>query len=157
MYLTIHAAAGVLIGSYIDNSFVSFLLGFFSHYFLDMLPHRDGNIPKAGHTPKSLRKMYFNKIIGLIYFDISLAIIVAGALLTNHVNFLAHPILWGMVGSVLPDVFQAGSFFRPKSRVLKKLNEFHNFLHYPNQNQISLVLGNLTQLLTLIILVHPLV
>jgi len=157
MYLTIHAAAGVLIGSYINQPIISFILGFISHFFLDMLPHYDGDIPTKGHTAKSLRKKYFNKIIALIYFDISLAIIVAAALLTNNIHFLTRPIIWGIAGALLPDILQAASFFWQKNKFLKKFNQFHNFIHYSPQNQISLILGHATQILTLIILINPLI
>ena len=157
MYLTIHAAAGVLIGSYINQSFISFIMGFLSHLFLDMLPHRDGDIPTEGQTARSLRKMYFGKIVGLVYFDISLAIIVAAALFTNNIHFLTQPIIWGVIGSILPDVLQALSFFRPKNKFLKKFNEFHAFIHYSKQKQISIVLGHLTQLVTLVIIINPII
>ncbi|MFA5021727.1 MAG: hypothetical protein WC508_01430 [Patescibacteria group bacterium] len=156
MYLTIHAACGALIGNYINEPLVSLNLGLISHYFLDMLPHSDGNFPTKGHTPRSLRKMYLNKIVGLVYLDISLAIIVTAAILTNHAHFFTPAVVWGMIGAVLPDIIQALSFFRRKNRVFKKLNEFHNFLHYSPKKQLSLVTGQLTQLITLIILVRPL-
>lgn len=157
MYLTIHAVAGVLIGSYVNQSFVAFVVGFISHFFLDMIPHNDGNIPTVGQTAKTLRRLYFNKIVGLIYLDISLSLIVAAALFTNNIHFLTRPIIWGMIGSVLPDVFQALGFFRPKNKLLRKFNEFHNFIHYSPEKQISIILGNLTQILTLIILINPLI
>src|SRR3990167_10207482 len=157
MYLTVHAAAGVLIGSYINSSPISFLVGFISHFFLDMLPHRDGNFPRHGHSAKSLSKLYFNKIVSLIYFDVCLAIVVAGMLFTNNYYFLDQSIIWGMIGAILPDVFQALSFFWKKNRFFKKFNEFHNFLHYTPEKQISFVVGNLTQIITLFILINPLI
>ncbi|MFA6410263.1 MAG: hypothetical protein WCW26_01670 [Candidatus Buchananbacteria bacterium] len=157
MYLTVHAACGALIGNYINDPLISLNLGLISHYFLDMLPHSDGNFPTKGHTPKSLRKMYFNKIVGLIYFDICLGIIVAAALLTNNAHFFNASVVWGMIGAILSDVLQVGSFVFKKNRVFKKLNEFHNFLHYSPRNQISLTFGHLTQLATLLILIRPLV
>lgn len=157
MYLTIHAAAGVLIGSYINSSIVSFLIGFISHFFLDMLPHRDGHISTKGHNAKSLRKKYFNKIIALVYFDLCLAIIVAAALFTNNGHFITKPIIWGMIGAILPDIFQALSFLRSKNRFFKKFNEFHNFIHYSPQKPISIIVGHFSQILTLIVLINPIV
>jgi len=157
MYLTIHAAAGALIGSYINQSFIAFIVGFISHLFLDMLPHSDANFSAKGHTAKSLRKMYFNKIIGLVYLDLCLSIIVAAALFTNNLHFLTRPIIWGMVGAILPDIFQALNFFWPKNRILSRFNEFHHFIHYSPKKQISIVVGHLTQFITLIIIVNPLV
>src|SRR3989338_6826145 len=86
MYLTIHAAAGALIGNYVNQSLIAFIFGLFSHFLLDLIPHNDGDIPTKGQTVKSLRKLYFNKIIALIYLDICLAIVVAGALFTNNIH-----------------------------------------------------------------------
>ncbi|MFA6255015.1 MAG: hypothetical protein WC675_03200 [Patescibacteria group bacterium] len=157
MILTVHAAAGVLIGSFINQSPIAFLVGFVSHSFLDMLPHDDSDIHSKGHTVKSLKKLYFNKIIGLIYLDVCLAIIVAAALFTNNAHFITRPIIWGIIGSILPDVLQALSFLQPKNRVLKKFNGFHSLIHYSPKNPISLVMGHTIQIVTLIILINPLI
>jgi len=157
MYLTIHAAAGALIGSYINQSFIAFIVGVLSHLFLDMLPHTDGNIPTKDTTAKILRKLYFRKIVSLVYFDICLSIIIAAALFTNNAHFLTRPIIWGIVGSILPDIFQALSFFWQKNRFLQKFNDFHGFIHYSPQKQLSQFMGHLTQLVTLIIIINPLI
>lgn len=157
MILTIHAAAGVLIGSYINQSFVAFIISFISHFFLDMLPHRDGNIKTKGETAKTLRKLYFNKIVGLVYLDICLAIVVAAALFTNNLHFVTRPIIWGIIGSILPDVIQALNFFWPKNWFLQKFNGFHRFIHYSPEKPVSLIFGNLIQVVTLLILINPLV
>jgi hypothetical protein len=157
MYLTIHAAAGALIGNYIDQGLVAFILGFISHLFLDMLPHRDGHIPTKGQTAKSLKKQYFNKIVALIYFDISLAIIAAAAIYTNNTQFLSKSIIFGIIGAILPDILQALRFLRPKNKILINFTKLHNLFHYSPEKEISFILGHVTQILMLIIMVKPLI
>jgi len=156
MYLTVHAAAGALIGNYINNSPIAFLLGLLSHFILDAIPHHDGNIPTGGHDFKSIKKLYLNKIIALMYLDFCLAIIVVAALLTGDIHFFSKPIIWGMAGAVLPDIILILSMFWPRNKLLKKINEFHDHCHYSPVKPISLIIGNLTQLVTLIIIVTPL-
>ena len=157
MYLSVHAAAGILIGSTIPSAWVSFIVGFVSHFFLDLMPHADADIPAEGHNAKSLRKKYFNKIVALVYFEICAAVIIVAALLTNNIHLITGPIIWGVIGSILPDILQAWSFLQPKNKWLKTFNEFHHLIHYSPQNQISFVVGHLTQLATLLIVINPLV
>ena len=157
MYLTVHAAAGILIGSYVNKPLASFILAIISHFILDLVPHNDGDIPTKGQSIKTLRKFYFNKIFALIYLDICLSIVVAVILLTNNIHLLSRSIIWGMVGSILPDIFLILSFFWRKNRLLHKFNELHNFLHYSPEKPISMVSGHLTQLVTLLLLIKPLV
>src|SRR3989344_1340408 len=102
MYLSVHATAGALIGSYVNQSGVAFCLGFISHFVLDLPPHREMDVPMRSQTAQSIRQHYLHKIIGIIYLDISLFIIVAAALFTNNAHFLTAPIVWGIVGGVLP-------------------------------------------------------
>ncbi|NUM25701.1 MAG: hypothetical protein HUU49_03720 [Candidatus Buchananbacteria bacterium] len=157
MYLSIHAAAGVLIGSTINHSLISFIVGFISHFFLDMMPHADANIDSKGHNAKTLRRKYFNKIVALVYFEICVAVIIVAALLTNNIHLITGPIIWGVIGSILPDILQASSFLFPKNRFLKKFNDFHHLVHYSPEKNISFILGHLTQLIALIVIIKPLI
>jgi hypothetical protein len=156
MYLTVHAVAGALIGHYVNEPIISFVVGFISHFFLDMLPHYDTHLPKD-RSAKEIRKQYFNKIFSVIYIDISLTLITAVALFTNNIYFLTQAVFWGMVGAILPDILQLLSFIFKNNWVLKQCNGLHNLVHYSPESQISIFLGHVTQLITLIILIRPLV
>lgn len=160
MYLTIHAVAGALVGNYINQPLLAFIFGIISHFFLDMIPHYDTHLPRGKNGKelrKELKKSYFKRIIGLIYFDVSLTMIVAAAIFSNNANFLDKSIIWGMLGAILPDVILALSYFYQKNPILKKYSEFHSFIHYSPEKQISLVIGHITQIITLIIIIRPLV
>ena len=157
MYLSVHAAAGVLIGSTITNSWIAFIIGFLSHFFLDMMPHADANINSKGLNAKSLRKKYFDKIVALVYLEICVVMLIVAALLTNNIHLITGPIIWAVIGSILPDILQALSFLRPKNKFLKKFNEFHHLVHYSPEKKISFVLGHVTQLAMLILIVNPLI
>ena len=41
MFLTVHAATGILIGKYTGNIYLAFIAGFLSHLILDIIPHGD--------------------------------------------------------------------------------------------------------------------
>ena len=158
MYLSIHATAGVLIGSYTNSSLIAFVVGFFSHFLLDMVPHRDGKLPIEDLSIKQIRRRYFDKIVAIVYLDLCVSTVVAGALLTNNLHFITPSILWGIIGSIAPDVLQIFAFMFPRVKPLQRFQELHNTLHYnPKRQKISLVAGHLTQLLTLLTLIRPLV
>ena len=157
MYLSVHATAGVLIGSYAANSPVAFLVGVASHFLLDMLPHRDGMEPESNLSIRQVRQRYFDKIVGIIYLDVCLSIVVAGALLTNNIHFVTPAIIWGILGAVLPDLLQVCAFLLPKIGWLRRFQALHNLLHYNPKRQISFVTGHVTQFVTLVSFVYPLV
>jgi len=150
MYLTIHAVSGILIGGYFKNSAASFVLGFTSHLLLDMLPHHDGNI---SFKIKSFNKKII-KSITPFYFDVCLGIIIAAILFTNNNQFVTMPIIWGMIGAILPDILYALSLLMPKNNLLKSINDFHNFVHYSPKKPISVFTGHLSQILILAIIMN---
>jgi len=158
MYLSIHATAGVLIGSYTQSSIVAFVVGFFSHFLLDMVPHRDGQLPIEDLSIKQIRQRYFDKLVAIVYLDLGLSTVVMAALLTNNLHFITPSIIWGIIGSIAPDVIQIFAFLFPKVKPLQRFQELHNTLHYnPKRQKISLVAGHITQLLTLLLCLKPLV
>ena len=44
MFLSNHAAVGALLAVHTDNPASAFVLGYFSHYLLDMIPHGDEKV-----------------------------------------------------------------------------------------------------------------
>ncbi|OGY53720.1 MAG: hypothetical protein A3A24_00940 [Candidatus Buchananbacteria bacterium RIFCSPLOWO2_01_FULL_46_12] len=157
MYLTTHAAAGALIGTLIIQSPLAFLVGILSHFFLDIIPHYDGDLPLKSHNVFSLSQRHFNKIIAIILVESLLGAIVFYSLTTNSRLGLTSAMLWGITGSILPDILQVLLLVLPKNKVLIAFDGLHNFYHYRAKRPVPIVLGLLTQLIALILIVIPLI
>ncbi|MBU1130845.1 hypothetical protein KJ840_01815 [Patescibacteria group bacterium] len=152
MFLTVHAASGIFIGSQVSAPWLAFILGFVSHWLLDFIPHGDEKvIDRSKFSESRLKKMLFYVaaadtlgIIILFYFLISTETIV-----------LTSGILWGMLGAVAPD-YLWGLHKITRIRVLKPLHKIHNWFHlkltnprYPRLNRgrgLPFKLGSLIQL-----------
>jgi len=98
MFLTVHAAAGILIGEQTSSPWLAFFLGIASHLVLDMIPHGDENL-----VSNKNQKTRFYKYMVISALD-TLGVIVLAFILwqKNKIN-LSLPQLAAIVGAVLPD------------------------------------------------------
>lgn len=97
MYLTPHAAVGVLLSQQVDKPLWAFLLAFLSHFIIDFIPH--GDEPVGEWMTKRLRRMFF---IGGV--DLTLVFIMTVVLLTVETDPAKNAlILAGIFGAMLPD------------------------------------------------------
>lgn len=97
MFLTSHAAVGVLVAQQTTNPWVAFFGSFLSHFILDFVPHGDEGIDEWLRERK--RRMAF-----VVLLDVT----GIGILTLALVNVVALPafglVTIGIIGSVLPDV-----------------------------------------------------
>lgn len=149
MYLSVHATAGVLIGSYAANPPIAFLVGLASHFLLDLAPHRDGMEPARNLLDQRVRQQYVDSIVISIGLDLCLSVIIMGGLLAKNIPLFTPAITWGVIGAIAPDILQACSFLLPRVRWLTRFQTLHTLLHYTPKKPISLIAGHLTQLVTL--------
>ena len=131
-----HLVAGGVIGSYIGNPFLAFLLGIIIHFVLDAIPHFD-TIGEGGTSLKEMTLIITDFLIGL-----ALIIWVIKPDLS-----IGSPFVWGAIGGMTPDLFDNVPFWKRwfhKNIIGNKIHEFHEkyhsrtFDHHP-------VLGMLTQ------------
>ena len=156
MYLSIHAAAGVLIGTYTAQPFIAFVLGLFSHFILDAIPHYDGNIELKGHTLKTLNATQSNKLINLLIIEIILG--VSAILMLYHQHPLLTPtIFWAVSGSILPDIFQFLLLLSPGNTFLRWFDDLHQGIHYQSKNPVAPIVGLTIQLITFIAILIPII
>ena len=147
MFLTIHAASGIYLGSQIINPWLAFLIGFISHWLLDFIPHGDEKIiDRTKYTEQQLKwKLFYGASID------TLGIIILFYSLTSlNVIILTPGVLWGMLGAVAPD-YLWGLHKVTHIRVLKPIHKIHNWFHLKIQNNLPFKLGSVIQLATLII------
>lgn len=100
MFLTTHAAAGILVSHYISNPYEVFGLSFASHYVLDFIPHGDETLYHDEEW-KVLKKFRRPIIINLVDM-IGLTAIILYAI--NHPGDATGRLMMiGIIGSILPD------------------------------------------------------
>ncbi len=97
MYLSTHAAVGVLISQTVDKPLPVFLLSFASHFLLDVIPHGDEDVERWART-----KPWRGVMIALV--DLGLLFVFLAALYaTNNLPQIVL-ISAGIIGAVLPDL-----------------------------------------------------
>lgn len=146
MFLTVHASAGLYLGSQISNPLLAFLIGYFSHWILDFIPHGDEQvIERSKYSEAQLKwRLFFVAALDTV------GIIALFYILTNTSTIILTPgILWGMLGAVAPD-YLWGLHKVTHIRILKPLHKIHNFFHRLLLNIISFKYGTAVQLITLI-------
>ncbi len=160
MFITVHAAAGIIIGKQIDNPIIAFVVAIISHFILDIIPHGDQKLGKkffglrfGGNeltdAEKSLKAI---ALYGLI--DAFSLIFLILYLFRNFPILDSDSVTWGIIGSILPDML-VGLYVIGKFKPLKWFYEFHTWNHHLLLNKmksdIPLKVGMLFQLCLLII------
>lgn len=100
MFLTTHAAAGLLISRHVDDPLAIFGLAFASHFLLDFIPHGDEELY---HDEEWLVQRRFRRAVIVNAFDVAgLALIIVWA--AYHPGEIAsRNMLIGILGGILPD------------------------------------------------------
>ena len=123
MFLTIHTTAGVIIGHEVNNIGLAFLLGFVSHFLLDLVPHGDQELGK-NNSPAGLKLLLK---IGIV--DAILVIGLMAYLFIIKPELQTPFVVFGVIGALLPDALNAlAVFFKPK--FLDGYRAIHVKLHY---------------------------
>lgn len=149
MFLTVHAASGLFIGSQVYSPWLAFIVGFIAHWILDFIPHGDEHlIDRRQLTEKQLKwKLFYGAAIDTV------VIIILFYLLTGSGALVLTPaVLWGMLGAVAPD-YLWGLHKVTHIRILKPLHKIHNYFHLKIQKQLPFRFGSIIQLITLAIFI----
>jgi len=155
MILTPHAIIGASLANIFPNDpALGFGLAFFSHYVLDMLPHKDYDIDNFLETEtKTVKSIFHNAGAALHLLFISLDFIVAVFLcflffVRDEKSLLLT--LVGIVGGLLPDFFQF-LYYKYKNQPWIFFQKIHDQNHNTNHMKERPILGYLVQF-TLVIL-----
>ena len=99
MFIVNHAAAGIIVGSLSDNPVLAFILGFLSHFPLDMIPHGDRGIEQKAKRDGKLRPFFIWLAVDLV------ALVILLPFGFSH-HMFAKPWIaaWGAFGGVAPDM-----------------------------------------------------
>jgi hypothetical protein len=158
--LTPHFLTGAAIVKIVPNKPLAYILAFFAHFILDRIPHSDHFLSgiSSGRKNKS-----FYQTIGPIIFDFFIGITLIIIAYFTFDNFALTPVLIGGFLGILPDVFNALSYFNYKKNYLLLFKgqplypvsefitqtknpyyRFHRFFH--NEKVYNGILGTITQL-----------
>ncbi len=131
MFLTAHATVGALIGQSIPNPWIAFLLGFISHFAVDLIPHGDQNLIGEGTHKQKMVKLF-----ALTAVDLSILGILTYYWYT-HSTFL-HPlsVAAGMFGAMLPDGLQ-GITMISNERLLLRFKHLHDQFHVHTHTRLK--------------------
>ena len=134
MTLGTHAVVGAGLATLVPrHPIAAFLIGFFSHFILDAIPHWDYKILSIKNDEHN--KLNTDMVMGRrfiidlfrISLDISLGLFVAYLLFKTPAY--STPFLFiGAFGAMLPDALQF-VYFKYKKEPLKSLQRFHLFIH----------------------------
>ncbi len=166
MYLTTHAAVGVLISQTVDRPLWVFVLSVLSHFVLDFIPHGDENI---GHWVREKKKNAL--LIGII--DVGLLSLMLIFLYSTQSLPQMAPISAGVIGAVVPDLLSNifpvihhytswfflvrlihGAVNKMRVRHLVRLHDwFHRLTHNATNAHLTIKQGILLQTAIVIIAV----
>ncbi len=100
MFLTTHAAAGILIGHYVQDPATVFGLSFASHFVLDFIPHGDEDL--YHDEDWKVNKKYRHAVI-INAFDIAGVALLTLWAIYNPGENISRLMLIGILGGALPD------------------------------------------------------
>jgi len=139
-----HLVAGGVVGSYIGNPFLAFLVGIIIHFLLDSVPHFD-TIEEDKFDYKELSLIFIDFLIGM-----AIIIWVIKPDISLNSSFV-----WGSIGGMTPDLFDNVPFWKEtfrKTRIGSKVHYLHERIHSKAFDKRPL-LGILTQLITIAIFI----
>ena len=125
MVITPHALVGASLATTTDNYYVAFLLGFLSHFLVDMIPHLDPGTFFEDRNQKWPVWVYIYVFSEIIIFPI-----VFYFLFRHRSDFAI--IVVGAVGGITVDIFDGNpiSAFLKNWPVFKQLHWLHERLHF---------------------------
>lgn len=164
MFLTTHAAAGLLASQKLDAPLIAFMVGLGLHFLMDIIPHGDEEFAERGRDVHKRDKhvLYWTLIdIGFVFI---LAFLIAKQYIPGDPSVLAL----GILGSILPDLFtnmhdQLEKYIGNKRKnfftkirdwlllrpLLKRHFKIHTWFHDITKKRVALKYGLVTQLVIL--------
>ena len=160
MVLTTHAVVGGAIGRLIStNPILAFVVGFLSHFVLDVVPHWDYPLESKTSDTRGVNQLHFRlgwpAVIDFSRIGLDLLI---GFFLAYWIfpsasgSWLTSSVAWGAIGAVLPDALQF-VYVQWRPRFLSSLQRFHMFVHAKQDFNNRPVLGVILQILVMAVVV----
>lgn len=100
MFLTTHAAAGLLLSQYIDTPLPLFGASFASHFLLDFIPHGDTDLYKDDEWRVQKK---FGRVVVINAIDLAALTFLIVLILGNPNLPASNLMMIAILGSILPD------------------------------------------------------
>ncbi len=157
MFLTVHAAGGIIISQAVKEPWLIFTLSFLSHYLLDFIPHGDEGIGRWLEVKN--RRLFLigtaDMLVMVIYFifvlifipDINLSLMMLGAFGAILPDFLSQ--LHHQTSNYLAPLHNPLKFFnrfRLTRYFLKRHDQIHRALHWAIEKNMPWRLGLVFQI-----------
>lgn len=126
MFLTAHAAVGIVISQHVDKPLNIFLLGVLSHFILDFIPHGDEHLFKDEEwkVQKKYKRVVLFTLADFVLLGGVIVFLYGTADLPERNRLIA-----GILGSVFPDVVSHSlPFFHEKLNWLAVVRWLHTLL-----------------------------
>ena len=124
MFLTVHAASGILIGQATGNVWLALIGGIISHFLLDLVPHGDQDLGKGKPHQERLKILLRFGIV-----DTMLMLTMVGALLYTNTDLQTPAVVLAVFGALIPDAINASYLFF-KLPGLTLYNVVHTKIHF---------------------------
>lgn len=144
MFLSVHTCAGAIVGRFIPNPFIAFLLGIISHFLMDLIPHGDRGVYDRYKKGKFVRRAFAIVLLDGIF---SIYIVMLVLTVNNKVGSELN-IAFGIVGATLPDALTV-VYEITKTKFLKWVHKLHFKIHRLIAKEISYTFGVFYQLILL--------
>ncbi len=152
MFLTAHAATGILISQVTREPISAFLISFVSHYILDYIPHGDEGIGYwFRDKPKRLIVIGFVDLFLAICYTLlflkiapssEMIVVISGAtgaILPDFLSELHHQL--SNMAAVLHNWLKFLNKAKPLADLLKKHDQFHHKIHWLIQKNLPWRIG----------------
>lgn len=125
MFVTTHATIGALVGVAVPGRGLAFVLGFLSHFLLDMIPHGDEHMLEGYKSGAKVRRA-----IAYVMIDAIAAVYVTLLLISGAPEGTAAIVKWGIIGSVLPDLLVAVFELTKIKPFFRRFTAWHHKNHH---------------------------
>ena len=133
MLIATHSIVGAVIGTEVNYPPLAFILGFISHFILDVIPHNDGPDDVVGRTgPNSINQYLVVAVDGLV----AICTIIYFGQSSESASFF-----WGALGGITPDLIDNVPILKEYVRKLKVFDKFHQFHYWIQSRKAPLILG----------------
>jgi hypothetical protein len=124
MFVTTHAAIGAVVGGSLANPYLALILGFISHFLVDMIPHGDEHMLNGFKSGSKVKRA-----VAYVTIDAIFAVYAILLILSNAPERLHDSMKWGIIGSVLPDLV-VGVFELTRVKYLRRFTAWHHRNHH---------------------------
>ncbi len=137
MLLLAHTLTGAVIGAKVSSPWLSFALGFTSHFLLDAIPHWNYPVPQRIHIRDFI----------VFWPDLTAPALLVLAFIALHPSALLA-ICFGVTGSILPDILTLTRHHVSLKRIFAPFRKFHEKI----QHEIPFTPGVLVQIAYMLVL-----